>query len=400
MDKEYENLIFDSLDSVREALERLQYAEDQQLRQLVSTSRRQVTKALEDLTDCSLEHRIDISHLPDEDWLRTAYHILGEIFEPLQVRNSVDRDFQKLLDYIWSHSVQELFDALKNGLEQLKRQSQQDYNNFVSYFSRFPLWGTLDPVHGDYTTLRLRASVLKQHSYDFLWLYCRMEDYLSRRTLYAVLANWALWDFGELNKVKSIFPDYWEPDIFPDNIDDVFVDVGAYTGDSIMQYVKMYGTGYRKIYAYEISDGSCTLLRKNVKAAGLHDVIVRQKGAGQFRSEMFVNSSKTDSSANQLSQTGSGQDRVAVVPLDEDITGNVTFLKMDIEGAEQSALLGCERIIREMRPKLAICTYHGYEDIWKIPVMIDCMYPEYRFYMRHYGGNLIPTEFVLLCNAY
>ncbi len=29
--------------------------------------------------------------------------------------------------------------------------------------------------------------------------------------------------------------------------------------------------------------------------------------------------------------------------------------------------------------------------------MIDEMYPGYQFYLRHYGGNLIPTEFVLLC---
>lgn len=129
----------------------------------------------------------------------------------------------------------------------------------------------------------------------------------------------------------------------------------------------------------------------------LHDVIVRRKGAGQERGEMFVNVNSADTSANQLRQNGSREGRVEIVPLDEDLEDTVTFLKMDIEGAEQGALLGCERIIRTQRPKLAICTYHGYEDIWKIPVMIDGMNPDYRFYMRHYGGNLVPTEFVLLC---
>ena len=70
---------------------------------------------------------------------------------------------------------------------------------------------------------------------------------------------------------------------------------------------------------------------------------------------------------------------------------------MDIEGAEQSALLGAVKTIQRYHPKLAICTYHGYEDIWKIPFIIESIYPGYTFYLRHYGGNLIPTEFVLLC---
>ena len=111
---------------------------------------------------------------------------------------------------------------------------------------------------------------------------------------------------------------------------------------------------------------------------------------------MFLETSGADASANRLRQEGSAQERVEVVALDEDIE-ELTFLKMDIEGAEQGALLGSERLIRSLHPKLAICTYHGYEDIWKIPLMIDGMYPEYQFYLRHYGGNWPPTEFVLLC---
>lgn len=68
---------------------------------------------------------------------------------------------------------------------------------------------------------------------------------------------------------------------------------------------------------------------------------------------------------------------------------------MDIKGAEQDALNGAVRRIKEEHPALIVCTYHGYEDIWQIPRVISEMSAEYCFYMRHYGGNLIPTEFVL-----
>lgn len=32
----------------------------------------------------------------------------------------------------------------------------------------------------------------------------------------------------------------------------------------------------------------------------------------------------------------------------------------------------------------------------QVPTLIDNIRPDYHFYMRRYGGNLVPTEFVLL----
>lgn len=82
--------------------------------------------------------------------------------------------------------------------------------------------------------------------------------------------------------------------------------------------------------------------------------------------------------------------------LDDDLPDGFTFLKMDIEGAEYDALKGAERTIRKLHPKLAVCVYHGYDDLWRLPILIDNYNPDYKFYLRHNGGNLIPTEFVLL----
>lgn len=98
--------------------------------------------------------------------------------DPFQPQNAVDGVFSKLLEYIWTSTEQELLQGMIGFMEQLP---EKDRESFVSYFARFPLWGTLDPEHGDYTTLKLRAQVLKRHSYDFLWLYRRLEDYMSKR---------------------------------------------------------------------------------------------------------------------------------------------------------------------------------------------------------------------------
>lgn len=393
LDEQTRQAVYALLRSAGEAIEWKRQSENGDPRQLVATCRRQVTEALEKSVFRSLDARVSASRLSDEDWLRTMYMLMEEAEDPFRPKNQTDREFMELLEYIWSRSEANLMANMKIALPQMNK---TDYRTFVEYFARYPLWGTLRPDQGDYDTLERRAAVLKRHSYDFLWLYCRLEDYLSRKTLYAILNNWAVLDTDGLKKVRSIFPDYWEPDIFPDNEGDIYVDVGAFNGDSIWGYINAYGMNYRKICAYEISPSSYRELRRNVWKWGLRDVEIRHKGVGAARGEMFLESSAEDATANRLRREGGAEERVEVVALDEEIE-ELTLLKMDIEGAEQEALLGSEGLIRSQHPKLAICTYHGYEDIWKIPLMIDGMNPEYKFYLRHYGGELIPTEFVLLC---
>lgn len=75
-----------------------------------------------------------------------------------------------------------------------------------------------------------------------------------------------------------------------------------------------------------------------------------------------------------------------VTTLDEELQGQrVTFIKMDIEGAELETLQGAEKTIKSNLPKLAISIYHKPEDIFTIPSLIyqysDC----YMFYLRHYS---------------
>ena len=51
----------------------------------------------------------------------------------------------------------------------------------------------------------------------------------------------------------------------------------------------------------------------------------------------------------------------------------LNILKMDIEGAEYSALLGAAELLRKHKPKLAISVYHNDEDLIRIPVLeSDC----------------------------
>ena len=70
--------------------------------------------------------------------------------------------------------------------------------------------------------------------------------------------------------------------------------------------------------------------------------------------------------------------------LDADIGEGITFVKIGIEEAAISALLGAKRRIREDFPGLAVCTHHMMSDMWEIPRLIDEIHPGYRFFIRHH----------------
>ncbi len=391
----YEQMI-ELLETISEAHEYLKTEKNEDVENSLKEGRAYVTGVIETEIGCSLEKRINISALSDEEWLLSVRSILNEAIAPFRPQNAYDMTFKEMIEDIWESTEEELLGRMKDVFLNVRKVAKKDCDSLIRYFEKYPLWGSFDPDNGDWTSFRLRAEVLKRHSYDFLWLYRKLDDYLSKRTLTAILLNWKEFDTRYVMQIRSIFEDYYEPDIFLNNAGDVLADIGAYTGDSIEDYVRIYGIGYQKIYAYEISPESCGRIHEMIMDLHLHDVEVRQKGIGSEHGEMFLGKSSTDSSANQL--TTEGDERVEVVTLDEDAP-DATFIKMDIEGAERDALRGGRMLIKNNHPKLAVCVYHGYDDLWMLPAMIEEMNPKYKFYLRHYGANNPPTEFVLLGKA-
>ena len=62
----------------------------------------------------------------------------------------------------------------------------------------------------------------------------------------------------------------------------------------------------------------------------------------------------------------------------------VDFIKMDIEGAEMSALAGAAGVIAEFKPRLAISAYHKPEDLWEIPRKLKELNPDYEIMFGHH----------------
>jgi hypothetical protein len=88
-----------------------------------------------------------------------------------------------------------------------------------------------------------------------------------------------------------------------------------------------------------------------------------------------------------------GGERVSVVSLDDYFEGGraPSFIKMDIEGAEATALLGAAGILASASPVLAVSAYHFPTDLWTIPLLIDRLMPGSRLYLRHYTREIDDT---------
>lgn len=98
---------------------------------------------------------------------------------------------------------------------------------------------------------------------------------------------------------------------------------------------------------------------------------------------------ETNGSCSKLSEDG---DRVIQLDsLDSLIDSEITFLKMDIEGAEKSAIEGSKNIIGKYNPKMAISVYHRIDDFHEIPNMILNIANNYDIYLRYYTEGIDET---------
>lgn len=294
----------------------------------------------------------------------------------------IDYDFHVFMEHVKYATRDLLIDESRACLERLRQMNSDIYQGMIASYNKFSyFWGRVDLDHNELGLIEDRVNQLKEHWDDFLWLYQELGDYRSKKVLYGILRCWITFEFEEKNRmIENNFADYYDFDLISCSSEEVFVDLGAFNGDSVCSYIENFGN-YKRIYCYEITSASMEQMQEKLK--GCRDIIYRNVGVGKQRGEMYLAKPEKADSANRLNSE-SGQ-KVEVVTLDEDISEKITFIKMDIEGSELDAVEGAERHIREEHPKMAVCSYHNNHHLWEIPRKLKEYYPDYKLYMRYNG---------------
>ena len=180
---------------------------------------------------------------------------------------------------------------------------------------------------------------------------------------------------------------YFPSDLTGLGKDEVFVDCGAFDGDSVRSFMERSGASFRQIVALEPDPGNCANLQRYVSTLAPEiraRISVRQCAVGARREKVrFVATGTAGSGVNQA-----GSIEAECLPLDElraDVTP--TYLKMDIEGAEGAALQGARRTIEKNSAVWAVCLYHQQEHLWQLPLMMASFSSGYRFFLRRYAED-------------
>ena len=303
--------------------------------------------------------------------------------------NKLDIHFKNLLAAIKLHSREAVFNNIKECYLKI-----DDYNKeaIEKFLAQFNYWGKLNYKNDEFEELELRADALKNHANDFEALYNTLEDYRSKMVLYGVLNYWYNSDFNALGLAREEnYDQYFDLDLIKPNDDEIYIDVGAYTGDTILNYINTYGV-YKKIYAYEITESSIKTMQNNLK--DFNNIFIRKKALSDINGEFYINNNNISASANTITNVGS--EMVKSVTLDDDVKEKVSLIKMDIEGSEEKALYGAINHIKNDTPKLLISVYHNHDDLWKIPKLINTINDNYKYYLRYFGNRYYPTEIVLI----
>ena len=192
-----------------------------------------------------------------------------------------------------------------------------------------------------------------------------IENILNIGKVIADMANRQYFDLAEL----------------PHTDEESFVDAGALNGDTSKAFLRWAGMQATHVYCFEPDAVNVEKCRRNlVSIADKVQVSIIEKATWSEPTCLHFSVHANGTSA--ISDRGGN---VAATSLDEELgDARVTFIKLDVEGAEMETLRGAEHIIRTQHLKLAVSVYHKTGDILNVPELLLSYAPDYHFYLRHY----------------
>lgn len=306
-------------------------------------------------------------------------------------------DFEQLCQYVDQYSVEQILvqgekesdmdSRLRNYersivFHEMRKGNRNAVTDFAQHKKQYHEWfkwtQCMDPTYNKYYRILLQDLV--QNIAKYRRTFELLEDEVSRKVFFDI-CYWRL--VRQSHYLVDAFylsenEQYFEP-FEKLGGQEVFVDCGGWIGDSVDKFIQYTGA-YRKIFLYEADEENIRKAQNNLRK--YDNIIYRSVGVGEKHENLKFNATGLSSSSFDCNNDEGGI--VEVVPLDDDIQEEITFVKMDVEGMELSVLRGSVKHIQQDRPVLAVCLYHNPEDIYEIPLFIDSITNKYKYYIRHY----------------
>lgn len=183
---------------------------------------------------------------------------------------------------------------------------------------------------------------------------------------------------GRLKYLRDIFTDEEKPSaLLKLGSDEIYLDMGAYNGDTVLSFVNAVNNSYTKIIAVEPEKRNFQKCVKNCTdidrielinaACWSHDTTLAF-GGGQGRQARLETSGNTRICSRSVDSILNG--------------GKCTYIKYDVEGADIPALAGSRQTVQKYAPKLCCAVYHRPYDYIRIPLAVADIRSDYTFALR------------------
>ncbi len=159
-----------------------------------------------------------------------------------------------------------------------------------------------------------------------------------------------------------------------------YVDIGAYTGDTVEAYVNRFGKG-TYLYAFEPDERNYRKMLERFDNLKIECHTFNAAAWNKNETLRFYSNSGRAGSAVKGAQ--SKYKDITAIRADSVIDTEIGFVKIDAEGSDLQVIEGLSEIIEKYRPVIKVAAYHRNEDFFVLPEKMLELAKEFKLYMRH-----------------
>ena len=283
---------------------------------------------------------------------------------------------------IWSESIGYPYEEINNQLNKVRKciliSFLDLYWTFPSYF--LPYW-----------RCELPSKTIEQFELVLSVFNIFSDDYSKQE--YVNQIDWRInGNFECISKPLDQIQ-YFSNDLFSIIQNEIFLDCGAYDGDTLKSFLQFTNNSFSNYYAFEPDPSNFNKLvdfNKSLPLEISNKIVLENIAIGSKNEKIFFQS---DSSI-QSYVSEEGNIEIISKTIDS-LSLSPTFIKMDVEGFETDIIFGAMNTISIFKPIIAISIYHKYDHLWRLPLALNALNKDYDFYLRNYSQ----TGWELVCYA-
>lgn len=215
----------------------------------------------------------------------------------------------------------------------------------------------------------------------YLTLLNKLEDERSKQELIAHLAFRLDLDFNNLLEPIGINFEYFTAKLSSDII---YIDGGAYDGDSISAFIEVFKDKFNLILGFEPDKYNYNKLLKTIEGFPELREKIQVKQVGLWLDSNIIGFKSFGNTGSHIDLDA--LEKMHVTSIDEVVPPNKNlFIKLDVEGAEYEAIIGAKNSFIAGKTFAMIAVYHKANDLWRLSELISNINNNYKFALRSHA---------------